>query len=540
MKKNRLLALLLCAVMLFTVVAACNKNDNSTQSTQSTPGGGESTPAGGGNSGESSSSGRDTLSMALRDDAGSLDAHTTTSQTYIAVQCILEPLWDVTEEGEIIMVLAESVDIVAPDEWIVHLRQGVTFSNGNPFTASDVYFSINLHASAGATGGPRVQTVDFDNMEVIDDNTFRLKLWDFHIANWTVLSMMLVYDEESYDPQRASLEPIGTGPYVLTEYVPNSHLSLTRNENYWGEPAAIKNLNFRILSEPSQVVNALQTGLIDIGPVATEDSEFVKNMPGFSVDSRYTGNYILMGFNFGVNSFFKDNVDARRAACHAVDPQVVVDMVYEGQGKVMKCVVPDICFDYELRFENMDDTYAIGYNVDLAKQLAESSGLAGQTISIMTDGTSQAITTAEIVQNMMGAIGVNVVINNYDPATVWGMLYDPTSVWDMSVGTGIAPNRRVGDMLVNGVRYSPTMSAPGAFENNEYYLQVAPLTLSTEDDAKRSEYLYEVLDMYIKNVLNFALCNVLYFNAFSTDIDPDSINYSVGIGAVRPQDLRFK
>ena len=563
MKKGRILAIILCLAMLFTIVAACNKGDDADSpdspsasvSDQSSPDRGES-PQSSANQNESSqpsaspdnndpvstaSSGRDTLTIAIPNDSGSLDAANSTGATFGAVMCIQEPLWDVTEEGEIIYMLAESVDIVAPDEWILHLRQGVKFSNGNPFTASDVYFSIMMHYEAGATGGPRVQTVDVNNMAVIDDYTFSLKLWDYHVANWTVLSMMVVYDEESYDPVTASNHPIGTGPYILTDYVPNSYLDLERRDDYWGEMPSIKYLKFRVLAEPAQVVNALVTDMIDVGTIALSDVEYVStSLPQYYIKSRYAGNYVLLGFNFGENSFFNNNLDARKAVVHAVDPNAILNLVYEGQGVIMKCAVPSYCFDYEPRFDGIDDTYAIGYDVELARQYAESSGLAGQTISIMTDGTASQTQSAEIVQNMLSAIGVNAVINSYDGATVWQMLYDPTSVWDMSIGAGIAPNRRVGDLLVNGVRYSPTLTVPGAFNNNEHYLEIAPLTLSTEDDAQRSEYLYEVLMMYAENVINFALCDVLYSTAFSDDIDESSIVNTFGFAGLRLLSVKFK
>ncbi|MCL2124723.1 MAG: ABC transporter substrate-binding protein [Oscillospiraceae bacterium] len=570
MKSKKFVAILICIVMMLAVVTACNKDTGNTNSDSNTNDNTQSNNSSNtqdntqsnnnqnsqdntqsNNNDNSANQGdnqqnpapagvRDTLNIAIPNDSGSLDAANSTGATFGAVTCIMEPLWDITDDGDILYILAESVDIVAPDEWILHLRQGVKFSNGNDFTADDVYFSIMLHYNAGATGGPRVQTVDVNNMEVIDDYTFRLKLWDYHVANWTVLSMMIVYDAESYDPEVASNHPIGTGPYVLTDYVINSHLSLELRDEYWGEMPTIKYLNFRVLAEPSQVVNSLATGAIDIGSISTPDVSYVSTMPNYFINSRYTGNYVLLGFNFGVNSFFYHNLDARRAVVHAVDPQVIVDLVYEGQGEVMKCVVPKLCFDYEERFENMDDTYSIGYNVELAKQLAESSGLAGQTVTIMTDGTPTQVLTAEIVQNMLQAIGVTAQILSFDGATVWQMLYDPASVWDMSIGAGMAPNRRVGDLLVNGVRYSPTLTAPGAFNNNDYYLQIAPLTLSTADDAQRSEYLYEVLKMYIENVLNFSLCDVLYSTAISTDIDPSSITYTFGTAGIRIQTLKFK
>lgn len=540
MKKRRLLAILLCLVLVLPVAACGNK-----QSTDAPPTAGAPTSGGSGQSTQpatgdaSAASGKDTITVALRSDSGSLDAANMTGDTFAAVCCIQEALWDVTESNEIIMILAESVEQKSPTEWIINLRKDVKFSNGNPFTADDVIFSIGLHKAAGATGGPRVQTVDDTKTKALDDHTVDLILLEPAIHNWTVLAMMLVYDKESYDPAKASTNPIGTGPYVLKEYVPNSNVSLERRDDYWGTPPAAKYLNFRILSETAQRVNALETGLVDIAPLATTDVDYVKTLPGFNVDSRYTGNYVIMGFNFGQNSVFYQNPEARRAVCHAVDPQAIIDAVFKGQGKIMDAAVPDLCFDYEERFSNMDETYARGYDVEYAKQLAQSSGLAGKTVKLMTDGSAEAVAEAQIIQSMCDAIGVKVEINNYDPATTWQMLFDPNAVWDLSVGAGIAPNRRVGDLLLNGVRYSPSMSAPGAFTDVEGYLKLAPLCMSTVDDKERSEYLWEVLGRYERDVLSFALCNVTYSNAYSKDIDPSSVVYTIGTGTARFAYLKF-
>lgn len=526
------LVILLCCIMALSLFA-CGKSSTPSGSPSAAP---SSAPA---SKDAPAAPAKDTINIAIRNDSGTLNACNMTSDAFAAVCCIQEPLWDVTENNEVILLLAESVEQVSDTQFTIHLRKGVTFSNGNPFTASDVVFSIGLHKAAGATGQPRVQTVDAEKTKAIDDHTLDLRLLDSNCANWTILSQFIIYDEESYDPEKANLNPIGTGPYVLKEYVPNSHINLERREDYWGPKPDAKYLNFKVLSETSQRVNALETGLVDIAPLATEDVEYAKTLPGFNVDARYTGNYKLLGFNFGEKSAFYRNVDARKAVVHAIDPQAIIDAVFLGQGVVMNACVPDICFDYESRFNDLDDTYKIGYNPDLARQLAQSSGLAGKTIKLMTDGSAESIKMAEIAQSMLSEIGVTVEINNYDPATVWQMLYDPEAVWDFSIGTGIAPNRRVGDLLLNGVRYSPTMSAPGAFEGVEEYLQKAPLCMSTLDDKERSEILYDMLGRYQRNVLSFALCNVSYSNAYSKAIDPGSIVYTMGTGAARLADMKF-
>ncbi|NLN07235.1 MAG: ABC transporter substrate-binding protein [Firmicutes bacterium] len=530
--KKKVLAILLClALALFMV--ACG-GDKSTA-----PGnndGSNNVNNDGGN--ETVVEDKDTLNIAITADDGTLAIEYMTSGTYSAMAVVMEQLWDVDEDGNVIYVLAEKVEQPTDSEMIVHLRKDVKFSNGNPLTAEDVLFSIDLYKQAGATGQPRTQTIDQEKTTAIDDHTVHIVMPAPNVAHWQILSQFFVYDKESYNPDTVSTKPIGTGPYMVKEYVPNSVLKLERNENYWGQKPDFKYLNFQVLNEPAQRVNALDTGIVDISPIAIEDSDYVKGLPNFHLNERLTGYYMGLSFNFGVKSFFHKNPDARRAFVHAVDPEVIKNVVYLGKAVIMHAAVPDICFDYEDRFNNMDDTYKIGYNPDYARQLAEKSGLSGQTISMITNGSAEQTKAAEIVQSMLKEINVTVEIRSYDPATAWQMAYDPDADHDCGILSGITPNRVVGDLLLNGVRYSPTLTIPGFFENNEEYLARAPLAMSTLDEAERSEILYDLLGQYERNVLSFALVNPYNYTAFSKVIDPSSIRFSVGTGFIRFQDLK--
>jgi len=362
---------------------------------------------------------------------------------------------------------------------------------------------------------------------------------NFYVAHMTATTMFMMFDEESFDEDSLNLNPIGTGPYVLKEYVNNSHIYVERRDDYWGETPDIKTIQFKFISEPSQIVNGLETGTIDVANISLADFDYVSQMPNYELEERYVGGGIQIGFNSGRKGYFnryedpEKSLEARYAVIHAIDPQVIIDIVYEGHGVIMDCYSPFFCIDWEPALDNIHPTYSEGYNTTLAQQYADSSGLTGKTIKLMISSLPANVMIAEIIQDMLSKIGVTVEILSYDAATVNTMGYDPEAEHDFSIGFGICPNWRIADGLVNGVRFSPVLSAPGAFPNNEYYLQLAPLTYYTADDAQRREYLIELLTLYTENALSYSLCMYSTVTAISKDIDRSSIERTICNGWIR-------
>ena len=561
MKKSKLIAIILCLVMLLPMAVACGNNATPSPAPPSQSGTSSAPPASSPSQGATSSAPpaqlpqesikppvdpeavphRDTLNMAVDSDAGTLNPGYMTAQgLYIAMECVYEALWDFSERDGLIPILMESYEVVAPDHWIVKLRQGVTFSNGNKFTADDVLFSLAYWKTVGANA-VRAQSLDAERTAKIDDYTVDLYTQaPFYLMHETGASMFTIFDEESFDEASIASQPIGTGPYVMTEYLTNSHLFLETREDYWGEKPAIKNLNFRVMAESGQIVNALSTNTVDIGRVALSDYAHVNTFPGFNMNARDTGGGVQVLFGAGHKGWFsylgKDPEkvrEARYAVIHAIDPQVILDVCYEGHGREMRCYSPDFCLDFEPAFNDLHPTYSIGYDVELARQYAQSSGLAGQTITLMTNGLPTMRTLAEIVQNMLAAIDVTVVINNTDPGTYQTARYDAEAEFDIACTEGIAPNWRVADGLVNSVRYSAAQSVPGAFPNNEYYLQVAPKTITTPDPAERRELLLETLGMFVENAVAYSFCIFQTAYAISSDIDMGTVTFNLSSGTLR-------
>ena len=534
--KSKLSVVLLCFVILFTLTAACNNDSdqNSTETSSDTTQNNSSTV------GESPSSispsvvspdrespnetasspdaaGRDTISIAISSDPGTLDGSFLPPISFFGiVQCIQEPLWDITDDDEYIWLLATSYEVISDTQWIVHLREGVTFSNGSPFTASDVIFSIKyLISSDSMFASSKTKTIDIDKCAVIDDYTVDLRLHGFNVEHRLVMTDILMYDEETFvDRETASANPIGTGPYVVSEYIVNSYCLLERYDDYWGGTPPVKFLRFRILAEPSQIINALEAGMIDVAQIATQDYEYVNSMPEFNVITRYPANWAMIMFNHHEPSIFA-NVEARYAICHAIDKNAIINLVYDGMARPMQYASSIECFDHEDRFIGAHPTYGIGYNVELAKQYAERSGLTGREVILRTDGNAASVTMAEIFQNMFDAIGVTVVIHNYDAAGFEAAGRDPTA-WDLAIGNNMCPTRNVIGPLVDGIRFS--LLRQEGWDGADFIMENGLKCQTEPDDQARSALTKQLLEVYETGCLDYAICETQQLTVFSTDI----------------------
>jgi peptide/nickel transport system substrate-binding protein len=425
-----------------------------------------------------------------------------------------EPLFDNDANMEKVWILATDIEEVSTQQWIIHLREGVTFSNGNPFTAADVMFTLNYLAN-DPMGFMYIPTFDLANSKIIDEYTVEIAIVGYQITQIDALTMLYILDEESFDPDAYALDPIGTGPYVVTDYVINSHVSMVANENYWGEAPKIKNLNFKVLNEDSQRINALEAGSVDVSAVPIADIGYISGSPEFTVETIFSGLCDNIVFNLSENSVFQ-NLDARLAVSHAIDRSAIVGLVYQGHAKTTDYPVSMSAKDFEQRFANMHETYSNPYDIELAKQYAESAGIVGETIKIITNGSSGYMAIAEVIQEDLKEIGVTVALNNYDAASYYDMSNDPT-MFDISIYATASPQKLVVGMLYSYVLYTPILMAAD-WEGKERFLSLGAEVLANPDAQERSDSVYEMLQIFEDACLWYGLCDTENAFAYRTGL----------------------
>jgi peptide/nickel transport system substrate-binding protein len=527
MKKSvkRTLVIVL-ALVIVASFAACSGGTNPPAEPANTDPAAEdpASPAPDDSAAEPAAPAKDTLVIATTEDNGTLDPTYVTGTSYMqAARTYMDVLFEYKPDGSISWGLATSMDEVSDIQYTLHLREGVTFSNGNPFTADDVLFSLGI-----MEGDPRlvlnVKAIDFEKTKKIDDYTVDLWLTHYDVTQFPGMYLIYMLDAESYDAAEMAVKPIGTGPYVVTEYVVNSHLYVEARDGYWGEPPAIKKIHFEVMNEDSQRVNAVETGEVDMATIPLKDAEYVESLGTYNVESTPSIATVTMYLNCSSTGTPLNSVEAREAVMHAVDRQAVKDLVYSGRGTVPTWPVSEHCVDFETRLSNMDETYSVGYDPAKARELAEKSGLVGQKLRITTNGSQEYITSAEIIQNSLQEIGVESEIINYDQATYMTIVADPSNfdiaVYVTGAGTGLG---------VDIFAMYPTFFPLGwTGENHDKYMELGQKACGTIDEKARADMLYEMLEMFYVDQPWYAVTEMSLAIAFSknvTGIEYYVINY---------------
>lgn len=270
--------------------------------------------------------------------SGGLDA-----QAYDAPMPIYAFVYDALVEygegGEIKPGLAESWDI-SPDGkvYTFRLRKGVQFSDGSPFDAKAVKFSMDrlkLKRSAGW-----MSMDDFSKIEIVDDYT--IKFYYDQPSFPIIQELSLCRPQRIMSPNSVSPKgdpngtfetPIGTGPFKFSNYIEDKEYVLVRNDKYWGDKPKVEKLVFKLIPDENTRLMALKAGELDIlgsGLSTIEPSQVldIQSHPDISILRRKGDMAIYLIPNYSRPPMNDEKV--REAINHAIDINTISWELFSG------------------------------------------------------------------------------------------------------------------------------------------------------------------------------------------------------------------
>lgn len=431
--------------------------------------------------------GKDTLSIALTSDFGTMAPGYMSGTAGFAVY---ETLFLADGTG----VLADSWEYPDDTHMLVHLKEGIHDSEGNPFTADDVLFSLDLMHN-DFISAMYIPYIDFENSEIVDDLTVNIATTEPNVDAWKLMADIKMTTREAYEasPDGMATTAVGTGKYKLVEYTPSSTVKLVKNENYWGEePAAYENLMIYYISESSQRAIALESGQCN---VATElsASDFIRLQEEGNVDTVTVPGFTQyhLSYNCSEYSMCKD-VHVRKAISYAVDGAAINTVVFKDLYGLASATASVNCSGQDLSW--IPDYY----NTDLEKakaELVEAGIEEGTKIVLGCPANDLNIQMAQVIQGMVSQIGLDCEIQSYETATYDDLLTQADNGIDFSVRQSGCPDGYYGNMI----NARMVMSNQIHYENEEL-ISLIQESLRTLDEAKQLEVNQKIANILYEDV----------------------------------------
>ena len=299
------------------------------------------------------------------------------------------------------------------DTFIFTLRDGVKFHNGNAVTAKDVVYSISRAAGLD-TGTPLIDGfAAMSSVETTDDKTVVVKLKEPNIEFLALFTAAIIPDGN--DPAK---ETIGTGPFKFVSRSPQENVILQKFDGYWGTPAYVDNVTYKIIDNAETLVMSLQGGAVDL--VAHLTSAQANELGDNFTIAEGTMNLVqALYLNNSVEPL--NNIKVRQALSYAIDRQGIMGFLADGRGAAVgSSMYP--AFEKYFRPE-LVDYYT--YDVEKAKQLLTDAGYPeGFDLEITVPSNYQPhVDTATVIADQLKKIGVNVNIKSVDWETWLNKVY---------------------------------------------------------------------------------------------------------------------
>lgn len=437
-KRNRILSLLLAGVMALGLTAcgasntgaAADETGSAAVSTESA-------------SSDTAASGEKIINVGVTNTLGSLNPLLLNGGEInkYATGLMFLPLMELDADLNFEGMLADSITTEDNKNFIVHIDDAATWSDGTPVTADDVVYTALRLASpvigntammyyvfegVGDDGFVEEGAESIDGIQKVDDKTVQfttkeeMPITTFENSYARYLLTLPKHVIEQYSEEELSTADwfnhpdVVSGPFIVTDFDVDHYISYEANKDYWKGAPKIDKLNIKIV-DGSQLYAGLQSGEIDItqqtmSDIPQEDYESVEALDNVEVvyGSPVTNQSVF------IQTKNVPDVKVRQAMLYAIDRQQILEELLNGHGEIADGFLSSASPFYD------DSLTPVSYDPEKAKALLEEAGWDGsQTIRFyVNSGDSTFVNAASIIAAEWAAVGIKAEIQTVDFATL--------------------------------------------------------------------------------------------------------------------------
>lgn len=368
---------------------------------------------------------RNELKIGLDVDATQLDTRLASdSSSKRVTELVYDGLIKLNEDLEAVENLAVSWE--NPDEltWRFKLKEGVKFHDGEALTAEDVKYTFDTILDPEFNSNSYSLFSPISEVNVISDYEVEFKLDTPYAPLLSYLEIGIIPKHIAEAGDTLATKPIGSGPYKFESWDKNSKITLTVNEDYWGEEPKTEKIVYYIIPDNSTRVASLEAGDIDLihSPLSASDVERMKENNDFTTIEKDGVGFTYLNFNFE-NEKLKDQ-KVRQAISHLIDKQSISSSIYRDMDKPATSPLLPSSWAY-------DEIKDFEYDPEKAKALLKEAGYEDTdgdgivdkegenleiTLSTHTEDPNR-IQAVEFLQNELTKNGIKVNVSTTEWST---------------------------------------------------------------------------------------------------------------------------
>lgn len=376
-----------------------------------------------------------TLTWAIDTTPRSLFAPTDYSTLGSTIMSLVQgQLLTLDDSGALAPGVASSWKATDDTTYVYTIDSGATFSDGNAVTADDVAYSLNLNLDQSV--GSEVATLFSDVKSVAADGDKVTVKLNAPSSLWKYIPSSIggyVWEKSSVEANLKSygtpeVLPIGSGPYKVSQFVADDHITLVRNPKFVGKAPQYDTVTFPIISDAQTRLLALKSGEID-GTFAVPTDSSAAQWKAAGKVTPFPG-LIWRGLTLDMTQAPFDDIHVRKALYYATDRKAIADGLYSGFATPSTAVNDPSVFAGSVDQTEVDASYSkiesFDYDIDKAKgELAKSSEPSGFTVTMNVPQDSPGLVSiAQVLKESWAKIGIDLELNLMDGGPRFQLILD--------------------------------------------------------------------------------------------------------------------